>query len=57
MSNTKQGIRDLNSIGSKKHLNGRADKGQDSCSHFFDDLHDKETRLIYRKCIKCGMVE
>lgn len=52
---TKQGVRDLNSLGgaSKKHLNGRKDREQNSCFHIFEDCVD-ENFVPFRKCFRCG---
>ena len=53
MSVTKQGIRDLNSIGNKKRLNGRSDKGQDQCFHIWEELIG-EDYLVFKKCRRCN---
>lgn len=56
---TKQGVRDLNDLGgggSKSHLNGRKDRGQDSCFHVFEECFDEEYSA-FRKCQRCGYEE
>jgi len=52
----KQGVRDLNSIGGKSNLNGRNDKGQDSCFHIFEDCFDDDY-MAFKKCQRCGFEE
>ena len=56
MSNvTKQGVRDLGAIGSgsKKHLNGRKDKGSNQCLHVFENCVD-ENYLPFLRCKRCN---
>jgi len=55
---TKQGIRDLNSLGNvnKKSLNGRKDKGQNECFHVFEDYLDDDY-VAFKRCQKCNYEE
>lgn len=53
---TKQGVLDLNSIGNKKNLNGRRDKGQNDCFHIFEDYIDDDY-ITFRRCQKCHYEE
>lgn len=52
---TKQGVRDLNSVGvaDKKNLNGRKDKGQNDCFHVFEEFIDDDY-LTFKRCAKCA---
>ncbi len=51
---TKQGVRDLSSIGNlnKQDLNGRKDKGQNNCFHVFEEYID-DNYLAFKLCQKC----
>lgn len=54
MNITKQGIRDLNNIGlNKKNLNGRTDRGQNTCFHIWEDCIDGDY-VTFRRCQKCN---
>ena len=53
---TKQGVRDLNSLGNKKNLNGRKDRGQNDCFHVFEDYIDDDY-IAFRRCQKCHYEE
>jgi len=52
---TKQGIRDLNSVGNvnKKDFNGRKDKGHNDCFHIFEEYIDDDY-LKFKRCQKCN---
>lgn len=55
MKLTKQGVLDLNNLGpgNKKNKNGRRDKGQQDCLHFFEDFID-DNYDTFKRCAKCG---
>ena len=56
MSLTKQGIRDLDRIGNKSHLNGRHDRKQADCFHVWELFLD-EDNVPFKQCQRCGYEE
>jgi hypothetical protein len=58
MSMTKQGVRDLNSIGpvNKSAQNHRRDKQQENCFHIFTLCMD-ESYTSFRRCERCDYEE